>query len=257
MYKCINESIDSVLLKCNFEKRFQNCHIRNKSREVKSLNYFYVYDFIYLAKIFQIVFTVYLIPIFSLFCFLVNFMLTIFLIREKKNLKNKIYFYLKLCVLFNGIFSLITSFRPFSICIFMNGSYCVNIYRTIAGQYFYIINSQFLLNLTKTLAYWSQISFTVCRFYNTTGYESFVLKFLNISPKKYLAILFTICILVNISVFFEYTVHEYTKISFGSDKFEREVNKYPFYNLRNDDSNSEINKYVRTTLTCLHLICMQ
>ena len=45
--KCINESIDSVLLKCNFEKRFQNCHIRNKSREVKSLNYFYVYDFIY------------------------------------------------------------------------------------------------------------------------------------------------------------------------------------------------------------------
>ena len=52
--KCVNQSLKESAERCNFKKKFENCH-KVERKEEKSYGYIHIYDIIYSSKVIYVV----------------------------------------------------------------------------------------------------------------------------------------------------------------------------------------------------------
>ena len=224
--KCLNESIEEILSRCNFKKRLKLCTISESNPVKIDFGHIYINDIIYSTKAMNIVINMFMVPILCFVCILAN-LLVIFVLKKENKQKDKFYEYLRIMSWLNALYCFIVPYQLISFCVFQGTDYCSSIYKSVYTQYVYIVFVKMIGNMVKTCMYWSNVSFTMSRYLKISGHKGKWLARLDqISVKKYFFFSFLFSFLLNLSIFFEYSVHQFT---FYQNFVGNDFYQYPFY----------------------------
>ena len=220
------QDMDSMIIYCDkfIEKLIQNCNVSSIKKQ-ENYFHFYVLDWKHIIKLNQYLFSLIILPIFSLITIAVN-ILTIAILSTKgmDDTKGwKIYPFLKINSYFVILYLFVSFFKIFYVCI--NDSFKLNVCFTesnsIYARYFYIIVIRLIGNSLKTCSSISYTWFTIRRYITVTDTNNAALKFFdNLKMKYHLLIAVSISLLVNFYSYFQFstTIHEsQMNIRFYSD----------------------------------------
>ncbi len=207
---CVNSSIDQVLITCDFSKKLKLCNVKSlvvKNEESSNQFEWYVNDWEELSKYLYNIFTFYVNPILSLICILVNiFMIVIFSNRFLKKDIQILYKYLNIHLIANIIFISIHYLDLINECTYEE-LFCSKLNNSIYSNYFKIFVLKMMKNALTTFSNISYTSFVLIRYIKISNTKNvLLLKFKEITLKKYLLIAICFSILINTYVCFEYTL---------------------------------------------------
>jgi len=242
---CMNSSFKQALKNCNFEKRLNLCKISSNGKK-KEEAYFYMNDWETLSKHSQIILSLYMNPIFSIISILFNLLIFIILSNKKEIPKemNKMYSYLKINSMFNIILIIIRLFKLIDTCS-NEDLICISIYSKSKNiQYFKIIFIRIIGNTFQAASNLTHITYTLSRYITVSNNKSNFLNFIHqISFKMYSVGILLFSFLLNIHIFFEYSIfNETTQISQLKTFDFKKINSYkqePFDDYKENFSHSE------------------
>jgi len=200
--KCFNQSFGETVIKCDFEKRLQiNCKIETVELKENEFSYFDTYDWIEFSKYVNNLFNVHVNLILSVVLFFIN--MAFIFILSSKIIKEKMYVYLKLNATLNALFTLIS----ISYFILNRFSDEHEIFLSSYVQLFNIVVVRLTGNAIKTFSNITYLSFCLARFITISNNKHSLLNKLNsLSIKIYILICFMVSFLVNVYIFFEYSI---------------------------------------------------
>ena len=181
---------------CNFTHLFTKCfHSTQHSIDQMELGFFEDTNFLYHFKWLQYAVAVFIQPVLCLISILTN-ALIIATLRNKthdiaKNLANNVmYSHIQVNSAFNIVYSLIKLTSLLNICIFPRTSFCSQVYKKPASQYFKIYVVYFVGNAIRLCMNTSYICFSVSRFYLATSNPSrFFKKFQTINLTRFYSLI--------------------------------------------------------------------
>jgi len=207
--KCINSSFDFALLQCNFTKRLNNCAIEQTSKQLEKNSYFffYIYDWVKMSDLIEIVFPKYINLALTIVGIAVNSIL-IAVFSNRKIMPEKMYAYLLINSYFNFFYSLILLSKYTVVWLKDDFSlFYYNFYHTIYSQFLSLILSKFLLNVIRTASNISYFLFSLSRYLTITNKKGkYTDKFNRLSMKAFLFVMLTISVLINIQVFDQFKI---------------------------------------------------
>jgi hypothetical protein len=212
--KCINNSFEETLRECNYEKRLNLCDIKTSNSENNRKEaYFYMNDWHALSDYSQLILTLYLNPIFSIISILFNLLIFIILSNKKVIPKemNKMYTYLRLYSILNIIFIAIKLFKLIDTCsiedVICRSSYS----KSKSIQYFKIIFIRIIGNTFQSASNLTHITYTLSRFITVSNNKSAFLNIIHrISLKTYTIGIIIFCFVINIHIFFKFSIYDQT-----------------------------------------------
>jgi hypothetical protein len=210
LFKCVNESFDEVLISCDFEKRLNNCNINGhqvNNRKENDLFLFYVYDWVEMSDLIQIIFSKYVNLVISVIEIVLNF-LFILILFNKQIMSDKMYTYLLINSFFNLFYTLIITFKSI-LNSFENDYYFFNYITTSAVliQYFNLILVKFASNVFRSSANISYLAFSLSRYVMIANKKGLIFeKFQKLSTIKFLLITLVVSVLINIQIFFQFKI---------------------------------------------------
>jgi hypothetical protein len=226
---CINSSFYETLKNCNFNKRLILCNIKTKVNSDKEEAYFYINDWDTLSKYSELILSLYLNPIFSIISILFSVLIIIILSsKEIPKEMNRMYTYLRINSVLNIIFISIRLFKLIDTCLSQDF-----ICRTIHSkseriQYFKIIFIHIIGNIFQSASNLTHITYTLSRFITVSNHKSFYLTFIHkISYIKYLVVILLFSFIINIHIFFEFSIFKETSQTFQLKKFD--ADKFNIY----------------------------
>jgi hypothetical protein len=222
---CLNSSFEQILKKCNFEEFLNLCNIKAISNNnIKEEAYFYMYDWEKLSKYSYSLLSLYMNPIFSFISILLNLLVFLILSNKKEIPKemNKMYTYLRLNSILNIIFIIIRLFKLMDICSHEDDT-CRSIYsKSKTIQYFKIIFIRIIGNIFQSASNLTHITFTLSRYLTVSNNKSNFLNFIHrISFKTYTIRILIFSLLLNIHIFFEFSIYYETS----------SINQLKFFNM--------------------------
>jgi len=210
--KCFNSSFEQTIAKCNFKKRLKLCNILKINDKTNEEIVWYVVDWRETSKYLDLIFGVYLNPIFAFICILIN-ILTIKILSSRRIKKEVefIYIHLKMNNISNIIYTFLSYFDLMVMCI-SDGLYCPSLSNSL-----YVLYLNVCLRLVKgSLITFSNItyaSFAVNRYFLVSGTKNnYLKKFSKISLKLFLFLALLFSTSINVYTVFEYSA-EYSTTS--------------------------------------------
>ncbi len=216
--KCLNESFESNLIKCDFKNRFINCEIQQKPPENDF--FFYIYSWPKVVYVIEKYFPKYVTLAFCLVGMGFNSVMIVILSNRKKIMTDKMYTYL----LINSYFSFFYSFILTIKCVikYMDDRNAVafydNYYLTpeiIRIQYFNLYLIKFGSNIFRTGSNISYFSFVFSRYISITknNIQTRLNKFnKKLNTKLFILLTLTISILINVYIIFQFQIDSSTKL---------------------------------------------
>ena len=218
----MNDTVCSREMKCNFTERLAKC-LQNQTRHIE-LGFFEGINFDFHVKLLQYTVEVHLQPILCLISLLTN-ILIIFTLRNKtpeikKHLVNIMYSHIQVNAIFNIIYAVIKLVSLVNLCIFPRSSFCSEIYKRAASQYFKIYVVFFLANSVRLCSNFSYVCFSVSRYFLSTSKPSRVFSaFQKVNLNTFYCIIFCLSMGLNLFRVFQFRANLYFT---GVDK------DYPF-----------------------------
>lgn len=220
------ENSESVIKKCDFDRRIKLCDKSKYRTSNKNLNKM---DLVIFSKTFYIIIT----PLVCLFGIITNSQVILVVVRERKSLKEAQYIYMavnsaaNIAILSIQLISLINEcHQPF-------GVYCSAIYKRLFAQYFKIIFVETISSFFRLISNLAYLAFSLNRFFLIDGQNKFLGFFANMRIKTYIGISVFISAVLSLIKAFRYRIN-----SFDSGE------SYPYMFYRNSNDNS-MNGYLK------------
>jgi hypothetical protein len=226
---CMNASFQETIQNCNFNKRLILCNIKTTAKSDEEETLFYINDWGILSKYSDLILSLYLNPIFSIISILFSFLIIIILSsKEIPKEKNRMYSYLRINSVLNIIFVSIRLFKLIDTCSSQD-IICTTIHsKSKSIQYFKIIFIHIIGNIFQSASNLTHITYTLSRFITVSNQKSIYLTFIHkISFIKYLAAVFLFSFIINIHIFFEFSILKETSQAFQLKEFD--VGKFSIY----------------------------
>jgi hypothetical protein len=224
---CVNASFRETIKNCNFNKRLNLCNIKTTVKSDEEEIFFYINDWEILSKYSDLILSLYLNPIFSIISILFSVLIIIILSGREIIPKEMIrmYAYLRINSVLNIIFVFIRLFKLIDTCSSQD-IICLAIHsKSESIQYFKIIFIRIIGNIFQSASNLTHITFTLSRFITVSSHKSSCLTLIHkISFIKYLFVVLLFSFIINIHIFFEFSIFKETSQtfqlkSFDSDKF--------------------------------------
>jgi hypothetical protein len=226
---CVNASFQETITNCNFNKRLILCNIKTKEKSDKEETLFYINDWGKLSKYSDLILSLYLNPIFSIISILFSVLIIIILSsKEIPKENNRMYTYLRINSVLNIIFVFIRLFKLIDTCLSQD-VICLAIHsKSESIQYFKIIFIHIIGNVFQSASNLTHITYTLSRFITVSNHKSSFLIFIhNISYVKYLVVVLLFSFIINIHIFFEFSILKETSQIFQLKKFD--ADKFSIY----------------------------
>jgi hypothetical protein len=226
----MNASFQETIENCDFNKRLILCNIKTTVQtDEDEERLFYINDWETLSKYSDLILSFYLNPIFSIISILFSLLIIIILSsKEIPKEMNRMYTYLRINSVLNIIFISIRLFKLIDTCLSQDF-----ICRTIHSkseriQYFKIIFIHIIGNIFQSASNLTHITYTLSRFITVSNHKSFYLTFIHkISYTKYLVVILLFSFIINIHIFFEFSIFKETSLTFQLKSFD--VDKFNIY----------------------------
>jgi hypothetical protein len=205
-----------------------------------------MYDWETLSKYSYSLLSLYMNPVFSFISILLN-LLVFLILSDKKEIPkemNKMYTYLRLNSILNIIFIIIRLFKLIDTCS-NEDIICLSVYsKSKSIQYFKIIFIRIIGNLFQSASNLTHVTFTLSRYLTVSNNKSTCLNIIHkISFKIYTITILIFSLLLNIYIFFEFSIFNETSStdqykSINMSKFHS-YKQEPFDDYKENFSNSE------------------
>jgi len=217
--KCVNSSIKTSILECNFEKRLKLCRINtaaNNSIIHDELNW-YVMDWQELSKYSYIGLFLYVNPILALIMILINILIiSVYSVKQLKSEIKQLYTHLKIHLISIILIISLNFFDLIHECKYEE-IFCSSINNSIYSFYINVIVIKLVKNSLNTLANISYTGFVLTRFIKITNTRNRTLtKFKEANLKTYLLVVIIVSVLLNLYSCFEYSMLDRYKSAYSN-----------------------------------------
>jgi len=219
---CLNSSFSETIKMCDFNKRLDLCQIQtvNTKNNENSKELFYMNDWRTLSEYSHSILSLYINTVFSIISMIFN-IFVIIIISDGKISKdsNKMYLFLKINSYLNIFYVLIRLLKLVDTCsnvAISEDIFCDTIYsKSKTIQYIKIIFIQIIGNSFQSAANITHITYTLSRYLTVSNNKSPLLTIIHrISLKKYLVFIILFSLSINLYVFWEFSIYNFTLSTF-------------------------------------------
>jgi hypothetical protein len=204
---CVNESFLMILKKCNFNARLELCDVKIVEKQKES--YFYINDWDLLSKYSHLILSVYLNSVFSIISIVFSLLILVGLsgkVMPKE--MNKMYTFLKINTLFNILFIIIRLFKLIDFCPNADLICISRTQKSESVQYFKIIFVKIIGNVFQSASNLTHCTYTLSRYISVSNNKSYLTFIHKISYLKYLIGILLFSFIINIHIYFEYSIYK-------------------------------------------------
>jgi len=208
---CIDDSFLKRIFLCNFEETLKLCNPKQTEKPKKEETYFYINDWSLFAEYSEVILSLYMNPLFSFIAILLSILILVILSSEKiPKEMNKMYTYLKIYIVLNIVFTIIRLFKLIDRCS-IEDLICVTIHsKSEKIQYFKIIFIRIIGNIFQSASNLTHITYTLSRYISVSNSKSCLNFIHKISFVKYLVGILMFSFIINIHIYFEYSIFKET-----------------------------------------------
>ena len=246
----VNVYVCSQRIECNFTQQFAKCAKSQAFRRVKKLGLIEETNLYFHLKLLQYLVEICIQPLLCVISILTN-LLVILTLRNKtgeikKNLANVMYDHIQVNALFNIVYAVIKLVSLINLCVYPRTSFCSDIYKLPASQYFKIYVVYFAGNTARLCCNTSYIFFSVSRYYLSTSNSSpFFNKFQKVNLRVFYTLVLGISLSFSVFKVFQFQVNEFIT-TFDTD--------YPFdgygVNYCHAKGNADLQEFVVSKAKC-------
>ena len=239
----LENNLNDLMKKCNFNQQKKLCNNTSLSLNETNLqsNNFFSFqtdeDVLNFIQLTEYVLIIVLNPIFAFFGMLTNLMVVLVIYNfknftsDKRNKMKKsnhsMFKHILIHSFFNFFYCFIISFKPLNEClIFTSSLFCSPVYTDRSAQYFKIIFTEFLGNMTKTCSNISYVAITFSRLLiMPKKSKSCLNKFENLKLKYYFLILVVFSSLLSGFKFFQFNIDHFEDVIYSRQFPSEQSNK--------------------------------
>ena len=230
-YLYSSEIINKSIRSCEFPQRMSKC--LNLSLSKKKVSITYEYDVFHIYLNFLFIYASVLIPIICAFNIVTNILIVLVFNEYRKNQKklnkkvDKMYKDMVVIAILNLVYCTLSLLSLMSECMESLSIFCPEIRKSEIVQYFYIIFILFLKQTIKTFINENNLLFSLNR-YILTNEQSIgddqKKHYRRLNSRRFFASSFLFCVLLNVYLFFEYSINDY----YSSQQFPMNVGSLTF-----------------------------
>ena len=202
----------NLLVKCDFEKMFNNCKIMTRLYDVRDAFIFNDVSVLFTIKWLQLILLTLLQPFLALIGIINNFLIILVIKNQnkKKLFKESMYQHILINSSFNIFYCIILLLRLVNTCLFYESEvFCSSLYQLDSSQYFKIIFIFYVGNIAKICSNISYLSFSFSRFtvVSMNKENKFYIKFKTMNLKLYCFFLIILSSIVSTFLLFQYKLN--------------------------------------------------